>query len=175
MVIDTCKDYQVFDAELFENLELYMQDKENKYDLKKGLLFLGGIGSGKTELMKLLKEYAFINKLHKHFRFEKMNKLEYLYQKNGYEMLEYYTNGLNLCIDDIGVESGVVNNYGNKINTFEDLLIGFYEDAFKNGYLMHGTTNLNGKQFKENYSSRIIDRMRAMFNIIKIDNKSWRK
>lgn len=152
-----------------------MQNKECKYKTNKGLLFIGGIGSGKTELMSILKEYAFVNRLEKHFRIENIKKIQYIFQNGGYETIEYFADGMNLCIDDIGLEATSVNNFGNKANILEDLINNFYANGFKHGHLLHGTSNLNIEDMQDRYDERVIDRMRELFNVIVMDNPSFRK
>lgn len=160
-------DYQIFNKELFDNLDLYMQNKPNVYDNRKGLLFIGGVGSGKTELMKLLSKYG-----HKVGLI--MNVLDFEVE-NKSDFLQYYTDGLNLVLDDIGSESNISFSYGNKFNIVEAIILRYYQRAFQNGYYFCGTTNLTTKQLNENYSERVIDRLKEMVNIVPIINKSFRK
>lgn len=157
--------YIVFDKELFRNLELYMKNKQNKYDNNKGLLFIGGVGCGKTALMKLLSKYGTkVGLIMNVLDFEKIP-----------EDINYYTEGLNLCLDDIGAEPDFYVEYGNKFNIVERIIYRYYERAFQDGYYFCGTTNLTKNQLKERYSQRIIDRLREMVNIIPFTNKSFRK
>jgi DNA replication protein DnaC len=157
-------DYQFFDKELFENLELYMNDKPNKYDNNKGLLFIGGVGSGKTALMNMLRGYGSKVGLI-------MNVLDFELEQD----LNYFTIDLNLCIDDIGSENPINQNYGNKYNIVESVIQRFYQRAFQNGYYFCGTSNLTTAQLNKTYSERVVDRMKEMVNIIPINNKSFRK
>lgn len=156
--------YQFFDEELFENLELYMNDKPNKYDNNKGLLLIGGVGSGKTLLMKMLRGYGSKVGLI-------MNVLDFELEQD----LNYFTIDLNLCIDDIGSENPINQNYGNKYNIVESVIQRFYQRAFQNGYYFCGTSNLTTAQLNKTYSERVVDRMKEMVNIIPINNKSFRK
>lgn len=157
--------YKIFDEELFQNLHLYMHNQPNKYDNSKGLLFLGKVGCGKTLLCKLLSEYGY--------------KVGGLY--NVYDIIEdidnfsYYTNGMNLCLDDIGNEPQFNQIYGNKYNVVETIIIRFYDKAFQEGFYFSGTSNLTKLQLKERYSERVVDRLREMVNIISLNNKSFRK
>jgi DNA replication protein DnaC len=157
----------VFDKELFQNLELYMKNKPNKFNNNKGLLFVGGVGSGKTALMKLLSEYGtkvglVLNILH----FE---------AKSVINLFNYYTEGVSICLDDIGSEPDFTLEFGNKFNIVERVVYRYYENAFQEGYYFCGTTNLTKNQLKERYSERVIDRLREMVNIVPFTNQSFRK
>jgi DNA replication protein DnaC len=157
----------VFDKELFHNLELYMKNEPNKFNNNKGLLFIGGVGSGKTALMKLLSNYGTKVGLI-------MNVLDFEKQSEN-NLLHYYTEGLHLCLDDIGSEPAISLEYGNKYNIVESVILRYYQRAFQEGYYFCGTTNLTKNQLKERYSERIIDRLREMVNIVPFTNKSFRK
>ena len=180
--------YQI-NKELFTNLKIYFLGGEKEFNPKKGLFFFGGVGAGKTSIMKIFR--AWLNDLQHPNRFNifSIRQIEREYKIDGFKALDYYTcktyvNGYgikeykpeNICIDDIGTESLAVKNYGDQINVFTELIQDRYDLFIDKNIITHATTNIPPKEFKEIYSDeRVESRLREMFNIVYLPNNDYRK
>lgn len=159
---------------------LYQMDRV-KIDYRKGILFKGDVGRGKTFLMKVFKHFMQVDK-HRYRSGDKelsMNLIivnakkiagEYQDAENGgYRVIERYANTPVLCIDDIGAE-GISMQYGNKINVVAEI-IDLREERSR---ITFGTTNV--EILSKNYDDRTISRMYSLFNIVVINHqKDYRK
>ena len=92
--------------------------------------------------------------------------------------LEYKTRGIGyfykrpLFIDDLGKESAITSDWGQKYDTWGDLFAVRYE--LKS--LTFATANYRlDAGFKEIYGEVIIDRMKEHFNIFELTGESLRK
>lgn len=159
-----------------------------EYDTKKGLIVIGGVGSGKTLLFKVIN--ATLIKLNKSERFAivSVNELQKLYSLKGYAgILRYLENTttyaynvendfpLNICIDDLGIESDTTSFFGNNINLMNNILINRYELFKDSGVKTHATTNLNIDMIKAKYDERVVSRLSEMFNIVILNQNDYRK
>ena len=63
-----------------------------------------------------------------------------------------------LCIDDLGTESIIANNFGEKRNVFPELV----DEAEKKGRLLIVTTNLTTDELRQRYGERTLDRLKAI-------------
>ena len=138
-----------------------------KYKSQQGILLVGSVGNGKTTLMQgFVKYYCWlykkvINEYHaKTLPLEYKNKgIEYFYKRP-------------LFIDDLGKESAITANWGQKYDTWGDLFAIRYE----NKSLTFATANyLVDVGFKEIYGTVIADRMKEHFNIYELKGESLRK
>lgn len=153
-------------------------------DIKKGILFCGNFGTGKTDLMRLFTKN---NRQTYYLRTTKKIAADFSNsddKKIPAEYLEPFKNAINdassmfqlisgLCIDEIGAEQ-VKNNYGNKSNVIGDLIEERYHSGYT-GLLLHGTTNLSADELKEFYGERVTSRMRQIFNFIELPGTDRRK
>lgn len=150
---------------------------------KKGFLIMGGIGSGKTLLMRSL------NSLLRLFRCKASNYFPGFSEINSYDLAgdfsvrgfeifetgvkamldgspnhgftgELKINVLNykLFIDDLGAES-IVSHFGNVCNIGAELILRRYDGKYRT----HATTNLDGESLKKYYGERAYSRMKEMF------------
>jgi DNA replication protein DnaC len=74
-----------------------------------------------------------------------------------------------LSLDDIGTECEAVE-YGNRRMVFPEIV----DAAEKRGKLLIVSTNLRGKQLKERYGERLLDRIIAIMQIVEFEGKSLR-
>ncbi len=192
---NVCPGFQVTDQNEKElhALALYFTQSENFLKLKqleapsltKGILLRGQVGTGKTLAMRLFNN--FLSEVNvRGFRILACRHAVREYRQEGDKALERYgrkcyssdpdqRRPLVICFDDLGVEDTKAKSYGNEPSVMGDILMDRYEAFIRDGMLTHVTTNLTNAQLKETYGLRIYDRMKEMFNVIKMEGKSFRK
>ena len=132
-------------------------------DFNKGILLLGPVGSGKTSLMTLIRDFFPTS-----FRpiLKSTREVSYEFIKEGYEIIEQYGKSDKVfCFDDLGVESSL-KHFGNECNTMGEILLSRYDQFIQFGTLTHVTTNLNSVELEKTYGVRVRSRLREMFNLI---------
>jgi energy-coupling factor transporter ATP-binding protein EcfA2 len=132
-------------------------------DFNKGILLLGPVGSGKTSLMTLIRDFFPTS-----FRpiLKSTREVSYEFIKEGYEIIDQYGKSDRVyCFDDLGVESSL-KHYGNECNTMGEILLSRYDQFIQFGTLTHVTTNLNSVELEKTYGVRVRSRLREMFNLI---------
>lgn len=167
----------------------YFAGIENEYtkemSFEKGILLFGGIGTGKTTLMGLLRENP-----HAPFMMRTAWEIANEFQEKevGIKVVDKYgalvanqhatrffsKPHIGLCVDDAGTENEG-SSFGNKKNVIAEILLSRYQNI--RGPYTHLTTNLTKDELKEAYGLRAFDRMRQMFNIVEFPEsaKSRRK
>lgn len=137
-------------------------------DLKKGLLMLGGVGVGKTLIMK-----AFSLNQNASFRVVSSRDISYDFADAGFSVVKLYSEisnmplnqygqtELGICIDDLGTDEER-KHYGDRANALTEIVLNRYDLGRHN--MTHITTNLNAKAIEQVYGLRVRSRMREMFN-----------
>lgn len=156
-----------------------------KLNPNKGLLLWGEIGTGKTTLIKGLQKYmAAINQLACGYNnrsicieIKSAAEISLRYAADGMKALERWTDweqAGHLAIDEIGREE-ISTHFGTTCNIIQTLLQLRYEQ--RHTILTHGTTNIDMStdQFSNRYGSYIYDRVKEMFNVIRVGGDSRRK
>jgi DNA replication protein DnaC len=148
----------------------------------KGVLIIGGIGTGKTCIMKLFNE-VLKNKNIRYFIFADARDISFDFMCKGYAATEKYykielsredsitTKYPNLIIDDLGIENAFINYYGTQEDVISNIL--FLRHSKKT--LTCATTNLSLDMLKKRYGERLFDRFKEMFDIFYLTGKSKRK
>lgn len=152
--------------------------------LSKGICIFGGVGIGKSTLMNLFsknQQQSYVMKM--------CRAVEDEYAQEGDKILKGYGlprhpamnsdpfghQVLGMCFDDLGTEP-VSKYYGKECEVMAEIILNRYDNqiAFN---LTHITTNLSPDKIRERYGTRVTDRMREMFNMIKFNPsaKSRRK
>ena len=171
---------------LFTNLKKYFLGLDGEFNPKKGLFLFGGVGAGKTSIMKIFRLWLNEIQAQTKYNIYSIRQIEREYKIDGFKALDYYTyktyiNGYgikeyrpeNICLDDIGTESIAIKNYGDQINVFTELIQDRYDLFIEKNIITHATTNIAPKKFKEIYSDeRVESRLREMFNIVTIVDKN---
>lgn len=151
--------------------------------LNKGIMLIGGVGTGKSLLFKIFKQYTmnvlFCNSYSMHSSIDIIDRVTI----NGIKELDLFSHNLRddkpdpiTCyIDDIASKNEEVKNYGTSISVIEQLLSIRYNIFQAYGTITHTSTNLFRKQLKETYDLRVVDRLKEMFNIIELGGESFRK
>ena len=177
---------------LFEYFFQSPDFEKRGYSLKKGLLLMGGVGTGKTTAIKLFQGLV-VNQDHR-FGIVNCRHIVRDFRKQGEDVIDKYgrksftkrmaSDGLGYeegmrpviwCIDDLGHGEVVSKQYGNESNVIADILLDRYENFQRVGQTTHATTNLDPDGFEKIYGARTRDRMREMMNLIRVDGDSFRK
>lgn len=158
--------------EQFDKLIDYFTGNEEK-----GLMLIGGVGCGKTTLMK-----SFEWNPKASYAVKSCNEISELFAASkgkdggGYEAIKFLKGLMNgqrndfnqtdygICFDDFGTET-VKKHFGNESNVMEEILLARYQKKELWKYT-HITTNLNAKDIIDNYGERVASRMREMFHQI---------
>lgn len=171
--------------EYYENLALYfMKSNKSKYDISKGLLISGDIGTGKTLSMKIMQ------KIFKGFQIINTRYIVREYIEDGISILNIYgknsfqktVNNQNdylkpaiKCFDDFGLENVNAKMYGNQQNVMEEIILDRYDMLIAYGMKTYATTNLSPELLEQTYGERVRDRLREMMNYITLTGTSKRK
>ena len=144
-------------------------------DKKIGLLLRGGVGNGKTTMLKAVCHLInFI--LSDEFPTAKYREI---YSISAGELPDIYFTAPEyfsklktmqmLAIDEIGCENLKQKEFG--VNLMIDILQYRYDKQL----FTIATSNLSDEDFKERYCDRVDDRMREMFDMLLFENQSFRK
>jgi hypothetical protein len=185
-----------YNKDAFHLLSLYFSNnpefeqfgiREKKYSLKKGILLQSGVrGTGKSVLLKCFQ----INK-RLSFGYKHTTELANLFQKNGYEALDFfmktmpqpssrinfYQEQAGIMYDELFGENKVMH-MGNPIQVSEYIIDCLYDSSnnFKgNMWKFHATTNYDGNDIEKKAGLNYRSRMTDMFNLIKLDGTDRRK
>lgn len=143
--------------------------EEEGYSLKKGIMLYGGVGCGKTTIMKLMRE----NPLQM-FGVVECVAIADLYkdkEQGGGIVTNRYSSVPSICFNDLGIEieSGASSHMGNKKNVMAEIILNHYEKNEGKIFRMHFTTNLNAEALDKEYTIRVRSRLREMCNIISLE------
>lgn len=158
--------------------------KEGVFDPTKGFLLWGGLGVGKSVLIRGLQRYeGKINRMcfgcrndKLGFKFTSAAEIALLYSEKGMDGIVKYTDRsrmANLAIDEVGREPTDAKHFGTGINVIQTILQLRYE--VRREFITHVTTNLDpDKDFPRIYGDYIADRVKEMFNVIEIKGETRR-
>jgi len=165
-------------------LQYFTGDKDFEnggYSLQKGILILGNVGVGKTEIMRFFqknKKSCFVIKSCHEIADDYMlyeNEINEVYSTPIERAMNdpdvFFQKYIGYCFDDLGTEE-VKNNYGNKKNVMADILLTIYEK--KEYSKFHMTTNLQPEEIEQMYGTRVRSRIREMFNVFTLNGKDRR-
>lgn len=142
-------------------------------DLDKGILLMGGVGTGKTTIMKAFQQ----NQLQS-FNIKSARFISYDFSEQGFQIVKMYSRiessarnafgqtALGLCIDDLGTDEER-KHFGDKVNALTEIILNRY-DSLPHRFT-HVTTNLNADAIEKIYGLRVRSRMREMFNVLSFD------
>lgn len=158
--------------------DVMYQDRIDYYDLKKPILIMGHVGTGKSTILKAFK----INKrqcfktttaddIQEEIRTKTMSHLAKYSRPikiDSTNELTFFQSEIGILIDDIGTEE-IVNEHGNKSDCIEYILRTYYNNLINDNmkpFGLHFTTNLSLGDIKERYGLRFYDRLRETHNIM---------
>lgn len=180
------EDFSLRDAEL---LAIYKKVydyflKRDKNKCKKGILVIGGLGVGKSAMMKIMQRiFKDTNSRFKWVNAYDLKDLSEVYTTSQIKEMYGYDLKMDLYIDDIGI-SVDVKRYGNTVNIITEMLMERYDLFISSGYKTHLSSNLltsitndvhNTPTLKSVYGARILDRIKEMTEVIKFKGESQRK
>jgi hypothetical protein len=138
------------------------------YSLDKGIWLHGGVGCGKTNLMKLFREnptvpYGVVESI----------KVADMYKDKdiGVDVIEKYAHAESICFDDFGteIENGESSHFGNRKNVIGEIILRHYSLNEKKRFRFHFTTNLGASLVEKEYGVRVRSRIREMCNLISLE------
>lgn len=148
----------------------YCNDNRFKGNINKGIILSGNCGTGKTMTIEILFDIIEFGDKKKPLLIN-VRDLQSIYMKNDIDSIDRLKKRFLIMIDDVGVESTDVKNYGNTLEPFNDL----FDYRYRNRLETIITTNLTPEKIKEFYGDRILDRFKEMFNEYVYEFKSLRK
>lgn len=144
----------------------------------RGLWLMGNLGTGKTTLMRGIKNFCAIYddtrspNMPRSMYWRHAKDLVSSFEQEGAKVLDILCDEVEtLIIDDVGTEEREAMSYGSIRNVVEDILSRRYD----RGKMTMVTTNLGFNQVKEYYRQRVFDRIRENFNVIEFYGESHRK
>ena len=157
----------IANKEITPNLNLINEILE-KQKSKPWLLFLGGVGRGKSINMHVLA--SFIKTIYN------LNSLYFAVTTQicqNDELAQNCKTAQLLVLDDFGVESSMQNKFGNKFSAINEII----EYRYNFNLPIYITTNLKGSEMQQHAGARIVDRIKENCGIVNFDNyftKSFR-
>lgn len=152
---------------------------------EKSLLLLGGIGTGKTMMMKIFQRMLIGTE--RKFKWADANKLRFMVEDFSLsQIMENYGYDLkmDLYIDDAGMYSLGQLKFGNSVNIITEIISDRYPLFINHGYKTHLSSNL---PFSNNdshpgletiqsvFGNRVHDRLKEISEIFIINGDSLRK
>lgn len=159
-------------------LSYVMRSPKFKWNLNKGIMFVGPTGTGKTRYLQTL---ALAFGIFHRFKFEIFSGIEieraFRKPENAPERMavEKGLDAKMFGVDDLGEEHDTVRVFGTKINVGEECLTLRYNAQMARGSLSFVTTNLDRNALRSKYGPRIDSRIDEMFNVIYIKGEDLRK
>ena len=152
--------------QIVEILKYLICDTTCKYELNKGLFLMGGVGTGKTMIIEIIREVVI--SIRKNIEIFDARNINSMYKNE--DDIRHLCDGL-ICIDDLGTEDDIIKDFGTKKTPMHELISARYR---KKRYTIM-TSNLTIEMMNQKYDIRFMDRCNEMFNIINFNGKSRRK
>lgn len=160
-------------------VKFFCSERETHYpSLKieplKGLMLMGFVGVGKTLNFTIYRSIqAKVDGIG--MRIISSKQIETQFKQEGEIFIQSLIDADELLIDDLGSESKSIKDYGNDRNLISDILVQRYIRFQRNECITHATTNLNVELLTNHYDVRLIDRMKEMFVLKKINSEKVSK
>lgn len=180
-----CPRYEIREDQksiLNEIVHWSLMDYYGKLDPDRGLLLWGDIGTGKSTLLHIIREFCRLVRPYDNgfpYSFRITNVIDICAEfadesrNGGYTALHGYIVSKRQAFDELGSETTPTGRWGNYENVMQYILQRRYD--LRDGCFTHATTNLSLDQIAEVYSARIYDRCKELFNFVEIHGKTFRK
>jgi len=161
--------------EIISNLFGYFMNTETELNKKKWLWIYGGLGVGKTDMIRAFLKLKAESKPTFEYTYSHVNHIIRAIQ-NKEKTDSNYINIPCLFLDDVGTESKEQSYYGERKNAIDRILQERYDLRHHPKFLTIVTTNNTLSQFEqfEHYDKRTIDRIRESYNFIHLKGKNKR-
>lgn len=166
-----------WNEELIKNLCKYFTgDASGPFDLKKGLMLRGGVGTEKTSLMRLFQSnqtnpYQILTckSISYQYADEEIGSKAIILHSNLIRSqnlkLSYGQEYIGTCYDDFGEEDDK-KHFGNEVNVMADIIFNRYDKHEVTRGKTHITTNLSMVEIEQRYGTRVKSRLVEMVNDI---------
>lgn len=174
-----CKGRSEFES--IDDKEYKMTDQQGLY-LEKGIMLIGNVGTGKTEMLRMMGSYLkFLGVTGTQFRIESVPDIADRFSIKGREVFDVIRKG-NWMFDELcflNEKTGrpdreIAINFGDKILIGEKLIYDRYAEFKENGWRSHFTTNASLQQIKDIYGNRVYSRLMEMCNVFVYSGKDRR-
>ena len=150
---------------------------ETPLELHKGLWLWGNIGTGKSTMLEIIKDFCKIVRPKQNgwaysFRINNVIDVCSDFSVGGYGAIKTYIDSNRQAFDEIGSETIPTGHYGTGENVMQYILQRRYDRRFSS--FTHATSNISPGDIKQLYGARIYDRCREMFNFVEMRGKSFR-
>jgi hypothetical protein len=178
--------------ELWSKLFLYfIGSEDSELDLNKSIALTGLYGVGKSTIFRIIHRWLECIQLRNpnSFRISSTEEVINIFlakdwlndvlilnkSENSYGGGVGIPKPIHLLVNEFAYRYEV-KQYGTDVREYIEMFIMKRYDIFQDyGKLLHVTMNFDVEDLDKNFSPRIIDRFREMFNIIELKGKSWRK
>ena len=159
-----------------------VMDYDGNLDPDKGLMLWGDIGTGKSTMLRIVREFCAIvrppDKIGRYyFRIDNVIDVcaDYADESinGGYRGIRHYIDNPRQAFDELGSETVPTGRYGNFENVMQYIFLSRYDN--RHYQFTHATTNLTVEQIKDVYDERIYDRFKEMFNFVALRGRTFRK
>lgn len=176
-----CPDWQVAGEHRYAINDIFRWclELDGNLDCNKGLWLWGNNGTGKTTMLKIIKDFC--RKIGKRdakgniysFRIVNVPEVCGIYEDKGRKGLSEFVTLPCQAFDELGAEETLTGHFGNPINVMQYILMGRYDRRYEN--FTHVTTNLEQSDLLKRYGPRVYDRCKEMFNFVYLGGKTYRK
>lgn len=187
-----CPKFQIADnmKPLLNDIVRWCLMLDGKYDPDKGLWLWGDIGTGKSTMLEIVRDYCHMARRPAcyrekddprtmrrvpwaySFRITNASYVAGMFAKEGYPGIEEYITSCRQAFDEVGRECIPTGYFGNMENVFQYIFQRRYD--IRRGDFTHVTSNLAPEQIGEIYGDHIYDRCFEMFNFVQMSGESWR-
>ena len=165
-----------------ELVKYFIYDPSCKLSLFKGVCLIGGVGTGKSELMKQLSLFLKDKNLETAFNFVDMLSVTKEFGHFGLSAYDKYLSG-DVCFDEIALRKNFIKSFGTDIQPTDEIIQGRYKRFTKRiSRPTHFTSNIDlnpndeiqRKDLEQTYDIRSIDRLKEMCNFVYLGGGSRR-